>query len=96
MGTCTFTATNASLPSVTQGATLSTLNKFSYSAPNANLVSLTLTTSTGIITGSTKFTGATAASAVKAIFISHPLLGANGFYGYVPGTTGYGAVTVNP
>jgi hypothetical protein len=95
-GTCTFQAFSVTYPTFSQGATLSTLNKFSYSAPNANLVNLTLTTSSGTITGSAKFTGAPAASAVKAIFINHPGLGSNGFYGYVPGPTQYGSVTVQP
>lgn len=84
------------LADLNQSVTLSTANTFTYTTPNTNLVKLSLNTTTGTLTGSVKFPGATTASPVSAVLIHHPGLIKVGFYGYVPGATSYGSVLLGP
>lgn len=88
-----LTASNYYQPQVTQSVTLGTTNTFTYGAPNANLVKLTLNVPGAAISGTLKFTGATSLTAFTAILIHHPALSA-GFYGYVPGAVSYGPVLI--
>ncbi|MDB6139655.1 MAG: hypothetical protein JWO94_2727 [Verrucomicrobiaceae bacterium] len=93
-GAATFTANRPGFADVTKDVVLSIKNVFTSPLPDPNLVKLTPTVTTGALTGSVKFTGAPAASAITATLIQ---FGSNlGFYGYLPGTTGYGKVAVTP
>ena len=94
-GTLVFNANRPPFPAVNQSVTLSTANVFTYVAPNANLVKLKANVTAGTVSGSVKFTGAPAASPVSAILIHNPGI-LTGFYGYIPGATGYGGVVIKP
>lgn len=95
-GFCTFRTTPVGFPAISQVMTLSLANQLTSTAPNSNQINLSVAASTGLLTGSAKYTGATAKSTVKAVFIKNPLLPKIGFYGYMSGPSFYSSVTIDP
>lgn len=89
-GSVRVIASSSGLPSVDQIATLTTNNVIQVSAPNSNAVVLKLDAKTGLVTGSTKFTGQTKASVIRALLIP-----GTGFRGFNLAAPNGGAVTIN-
>lgn len=94
-GVCFFQAFFPPYPDIVTNVTLTTGNTVTYVPPNANRLRLSIAPATGLLTGTVKFTGATALSPINAVLIHHPDLPTR-FYGYVPGKTGYGVVALGP
>lgn len=84
-------------PSIVQTGFMSSSNVFSYSPPNGNQLKVTLAPATGFATGTVRFTGATAATTIKMVFINRPDAGIPAkFIGYVASPTSNNVATLAP
>ncbi len=91
LGKGTLTATSSS-GTITQVATLSTTNTFSYAAPNTPKLMLTVNKASGQISGTAIIGGKSCM--LKGVSIDTP--GTKGFFGFTAGMTFNGAMFMTP